>query len=378
MGILKKVATYGGIVAIFSSLAVPLFGPTGALALGAQMTSRSVTSTDTAAAATDPAYTFSFKTASSGQGVGSIMFQICDSPLESVACAGTGTSSGASFITGTLPATIVNPTGLPAATWNKGAVVAGGASGTSVKYTDGTAAQTETGNPQISFPIATGVTNPTASNVEYYARVTFYSDQAYGTEIGFAGMAMDTVPVMNVTANVQEDLTFAVGISGTTCATVAAAGATLTLAPNPMTTSAVSTGTAKLCASTNASSGYAINYNATGFVGPSETLNPAATTGSVVVAGAEWFGFTGSAQTSGALSGLGAAPVGGTGAVVAQYSTGVNSTIVYNTGGATPFATVAGPSAATVFTTLFAAAISGVTKPGKYNATQTWIATGTF
>ena len=378
MGILKKLTTWGGLVALVSTLLVPLFGPAGALALGAQMTSRSVTSTDTAAGATDPSYTFSFKTATSGQTIGSIMLQICDSPLESVACVGTGNSSGASFITGTLPTTVVNPTGFAAATYTKGTVVAGGASGTSVLYAAGSALA-ETGNPQLSFPIATGITNPTASNVEYYARVTLYSSITETGEIGFAGMAMDTVPVMNVTANVQEDLTFAVGISGTTCATVAAAGATLILTPNPMTTSAVSTGTAKICASTNASAGYAINYNGTGFVGPSETIAAAPSTGSVVAAGSELFGLIGSAQTTGALSGAGGAnPVGGIGAMVSQYSTTTNSTIAYNTPGPTPFATASGPSAATIFTTLFAAAISGVTKPGAYNATQTWIATGTF
>jgi hypothetical protein len=369
--LLRKAAIFGGLIALMLSA---LAQPSDVLAFGAQMTSRSASVTDSGGGDT-ATYTISFKTASSGQGVGSILFQICDSPLESVGCTGTSNSAGASLAGG--PASIVNPTGLPAATWNAGSTTGPGPSGTSIKFSDATSSQTESGNPLISFPVS-GVVNPSASNVEYYLRATLYSDQAYGTEVGFAGMALSTAAALNEVSNVQEDLTFAVGISGVTCAAVAASGGSLTLSPNPMTTSAVSSGTAKMCASTNAASGYAISYNATGFVGPSETLNPAPTTGSVVSAGSELFGFIGSAQTSGALSGLGASPVGGTGSVVSQYATTTNSTIAYNTGGATLFASAGGPSVPTVFTMLFAVGISGVTKPGVYTATQTYIATGTF
>ncbi len=371
--LLNRIGTWASLVALASTVLM-----TGsASALGAQLKTRSVTVNNSAGAATGVTYNVSFQTFGSNEGVGSVKFEICDSPLESVSCAASASagvaSNGASFAGA--PASIT-PSGLPANAWNKGTATGASIAGTYATYADGTASQTETANPQITFPI-TGVTNPAGDDQQYYLRVTFYSDQAYSTETGFGGIALGTSTKLSVTANVQENLVFAVGISGASCAAIAATGSTVTLTPNPMTSGAVSTGTAKLCASTNATSGYSLAYNATGFVGPSQTITPAAVGGSSAAIGGEQFGFTLTNQTSGLLSGLGAAPVGAAPTLVAPYNT-ANSTIAYNAALATSLATTAGPTAETVYTVLYAANIAPLTKPGTYVATQTYIATGKF
>jgi hypothetical protein len=103
-----------------------LLVPTSALAAG-QLTSRSATVTTSAAAATGVNYTVRFTLGTSGQTLGAIKFEICDSPVAGTACAGTAGSSGASFGS----ATFGSVTGL-GGSWSANAGSAGGAGGTSI------------------------------------------------------------------------------------------------------------------------------------------------------------------------------------------------------------------------------------------------------
>src|SRR5690242_6487317 len=85
-----KIALLGLAIAVVSP-----FAPNVALATG-QLTARKATVTSPAGGATAD-YTVNFTLNASGQTLGSIKFEICDSPLATAACAGTGGSAGASF-----------------------------------------------------------------------------------------------------------------------------------------------------------------------------------------------------------------------------------------------------------------------------------------
>src|ERR1035437_8628844 len=66
------------------------------------LTARSVTISTSAAAASNVTYTAKFTLGTSGQTIGALKFEICDSPLSTISCAGTAGSTGASFGSATL------------------------------------------------------------------------------------------------------------------------------------------------------------------------------------------------------------------------------------------------------------------------------------
>ncbi|HSX02730.1 MAG TPA: hypothetical protein VLI05_05465 [Candidatus Saccharimonadia bacterium] len=359
--VLRKAAAW---LAVTSIAVTAVIIPTTAQA--AQLSSRKATLSDSASSSTTDNVTFSF-TFGSSYTVKGIKFQVCNSPLQSVSC--------------------TVPTG---ATFNNASTTLGSTTGSCASFAYSSKSATDynitfsTGNAVTSASTCTavvnGLTNPSTANLEFYLRITTFTDTAMTLPTAngqdFGGIAESTTQVMSVTANVQEDLTFCVGATGTTCANIT--GSTVTLAPNPMTTSSASKGAAVMAASTNATSGYVITYNATSFTDTtSDTITAAPSGGAALGAGgSEQFGFNLAANSGGNFGTFGAGPSGGSGSVTAPYAT--NNQIAYNTAGATQVASAAGPTALTLFTMSFGANVAITTKAGAYTATQTFIATGTF
>ncbi len=343
-------------------------------ALAGQVHSRKVQLSDDHSAATSVTYDVYFNAATTQAGTESVRFQFCsNSPLYNSSC----TAPGGTF---------VEPSALTAQTDNGGALAhpfSYGNSGADILIANASG-NTFTSGDTYHFTF-TGATNPTVSSNTYqelYLRVITCTDTTCtvggGSNVDNGGFGYDIVPQLSETANVQEELTFCVAQSiATPCSSIS--GSTVTLSPNPMSSGGNSNGTAQMAASTNASGGYVITYNASSFTdATSDTIASASSGGAATNGGGtEQFGFTLGAQTSGNLNGLGTANNGGSGSPSAPYN-GVNSTIAYNTAGGTQVASTSGPSSMTTYTMLFAANVANTTKPGIYTSTQTYIATGTY
>ena len=370
--VLKKAASWAGVVSLLSMslLATP------ASAAG-QLTARSAVPTSSLAAATLVGHTVNFTLGTSGQTLGAIKIEICDSPLATVSCAGTGTSAGANFTGTTITSVTCAPT-CSGTAWTTGAIVAGGATGTSIVATH--TAAVVAGNGTVSVVLSNNATNPTAATLggSYYMRVFTYNNAAAnlpsagGTDFG--GIALATTTQMSVTANVQESLVFSVGTSGASCAAIANASP-LSLSPAIMTTASASTGVGKLCGATNAATGYGVTYAGTAFTNGASPFGTG--TFSSTPGAAAQFGFN---LVSNATPSVGAAVVHGTGGVatanVAAYNTA--NSYSYLAAAATSIYTVGTPTGEDVFTLAYVANIVPLTQPGVYTATQTFVATGLF
>lgn len=194
------------------------------LAEAAQVTSRFIQVTNSAASATDVTYTTSFK-AGSTHTVRGIVVQFCsNSPLVNTACTA--------------------PTGFDI---NKATLVLAnqsGISGFSIDTTNSTAntliitnaagSALTGGTTVVAFDAGSsggsdGITNPSTTNQTYYARLVTYTTvagaQGYvdtaidtaGTHSDDGGIALSTANQITITAKVQETLTFCV-YTGINCA----------------------------------------------------------------------------------------------------------------------------------------------------------------
>lgn len=370
LGILRRVATWVSLISILGMSVVAL------PAHADQETSRTATLSDSNQGDSSVSYQMAFTntTTTGALAVKSVRFEFCNQatgPIYNTAC--------------TLPTGMVRGTTIATQTDNGGAFTnsyAAATSGSSDVLLTNATGNTFTATHAYVFQL-TGFTNPTTVG-EYYVRVIMCNDTTCtvgaGSNLSWGGFAVDTTNTFSVTANVQEDITFCVAQTiATACSSIG--GSSLTLSPNPLSTGAVSDGTAKMAVATNGGHGYAITYNATGFQDTTgDTITAAPTTGAVEAPASEQFGMTLRGQTSGGLNTLGADPSGGTSALVSSNYNSLNSTIAYNTAGAIQVAgqTVAGPTAFTTYTMLYAANIDNLAKPGVYTATQTYIATATF
>jgi len=369
--ILRKIVLLGLVVAAASP-----FVPGRALATG-QLTSRKVTVTSSAGAATAN-YTVNFTLNTSGQTLGSIKFEICDSPIVTVACAGTATSAGASFGS----ATFGSVTGL-SGSWSANAGSAGGAGGTSIVFKKASAGA-EAGTPAATVVI-NAVTNPTAANSEYYVRISTYTDTgasapAYpGTDFG--AVAMDTTAQIVVSGTMPESLVFCVGTSGTDCTNII--GTTVDLGTfSPVATNK---GTSVMSASTNAGSGYVITINGTTMTSGSntipamgtQTLNSSGCAVSCTSAtGVSQYGSNVRANNIVSAGGAFGADVSGTG--TATGSGGYNTTNSFRYFSGDTVAAVGGVTNANLFTNSYLVNVAGSQAAGLYSSTMTYICTATF
>lgn len=193
-------------VALATAGLLPVFTQT---ALAGQITSRSITMSDSGPSDTGVSYQVQFTPVTTG--AGSMVIDFCQNdPIINDTCTTTNgiNVSSVGFTAGT-----------GTANWTLGTL-----SASTVKITQGTGSAL--GTSQINFTL-TNITNPTAAAGTFYARIYTYSGTTYGTyssatsvgnDVDYGGIALSTAQTIAVTAKVQEQLTFCV-YTGGSCGT---------------------------------------------------------------------------------------------------------------------------------------------------------------
>ncbi len=211
-----------------------------------------------------------------------------------------------------------------------------------------------TGTTTMSF---SNVTNPSATNSSFFARITTYSDDAWTTAVDSGVVASSTAGQITVTASVDETLTFTLSSA--------------TVALGTLTPSITGSGTSTMSASTNAASGYAITVNGTTLTAGLNTI-PALASNTASVQGTGQFGINLKAN---ATPSVGSNVSGsGSGTAATNYNTADSFRFV---SGET-VASAGAPTNSNTYTTSYIANVGGAQAPGSYSTTLTYIATATF
>lgn len=331
---------------------LPLLGASQASA--AQITGRKATLSTSAPSATGVQYAFTF-TVPSATAIQAIDFEACTT------ASGACTTPGGTFAT-TGSSLTGQPTGLGSAS---GWVVDNGTAGSlRVKHTTNVTAPS--GSQAVSF---SGVTNPTATNTTFFFRMTTYSASNFTGAIDAGNVAVSTATQVVVSLAVDETLTFCTGtsITGTNCGTVS--GSTVNLGIG--STTSASTGTSVMAASTNGSSGYTVTVSGATLTSGANTITALASN-AASSPGAKQFGLNLVANTTPSVG----AAVSGTGTATAAAN--YNTADSFRFGSGESIASVGGASNANKFTVSYLANIDGVTPPGSYQTTLTYVATANF
>jgi len=369
LGLLKKAAIWSGMVAMVGTLFVAL--PVNA----AQITSRSATLSDSTPSSTTDNVKFSF-TFGSSYTVRGILFQVCNSPLQTTACT---VPTGATF------ASASSTLGTTGGTACASGWIFSSQSATDYKVTDSTGvAVTSSGTCTITV---NGLHNPTtAHGTEFYLRITTFTDTGFSLPgvngQDFGAMAVSTNDQVTVSANVQESLTFCVyDVSGTCAGGVTTSVPLGTGTDNVLSANAPSGGQSKMDAATNATTGYVISYLANNLTSSSDTITAAGAgggTGTAFSAGTALFGIniasanTVTGTTSGGISGSGSGQ-----AVNANYTN--NDKVAFVPAAVTPLANSnSSPTLSNTYTVSYLAQAGSTTKPGSFTTTFTYVCTGTF
>jgi hypothetical protein len=342
---------------VVSALLVTLAAMPAVQANAAPLTVRSLTLSNSAPSPETSSYTFGF-TVGQATTIKSVNIDICDSASGTCTPAGTGV-----------------PSGLTSTSASVGSIsgIGSGGTWTGTFTTNGRlriANNSNTGTPTTVSIQINGITNPTATNTTFYARITTYSDAAWSTPLDSGTVATSTASQIQLSASVDETLTFCTGTSGITSSSCSGAtGTAVNL--GSLTSSTTGTGTSQIGVSTNASSGYAITVNGSTLTSGSNTITAlAAQTASTQ--GASQFGINLKANTT---PSIGSEPAGaGTATPTANYST------------ANQYRFVTGDQIASknasdnfrLFTVSYIANIPGNQPAGSYTSTMTYIATATF
>lgn len=312
----------------------------------AQLENRSLTLSTAAAGATGVDYAFSFDAATTSN-VGSFLFEICSNdPFPGTSCTapsgfdGTGATATSSIGT-------VNTVNTSGTNDNEIEVLLS----TPVSVT-----ALDTLNVTLE-----GLTNPSSSNTEYWVRVYTYSDTSTTTEVDSGGIAFSTGRTIDVTARVQETLSFCV-YTGTDCND---GGSDVDL--GILNTANTETALSYFDVATNARNGLVVTYNGTTLESGGYEIDPFGAGLNAPVTGTEQFGLRVSAVTTGGQNGSVAAPFNPS---LTQYSFIENST--------EDIATANGPIAETKYTIEYAANVAPLTPTGVYNTSVEYIATATF
>jgi hypothetical protein len=243
------------------------------------------------------------------------------------------------------------PTALGGGVWTS----EGTATALRIKNTGNTTAQTST-PVTVSF---SGVKNPSAVNATFYIRIaTFGADDYTGTPLDGGVVASSTAGQVTVSVVIDEKLTF----------TLANTAVTLTQPATNLT----GTGTSAMTVSTNASSGYSVNYTGGTLTSGTDTIVPMAAQAASVI-NSKQFGINLMANTTPAVS-TNTTGVG-TGTPAAGYE--IQDQFKFNTSGDI----VASALVATndnVYTTSYIVNMDGETAAGAYSTVLTYIATGNF
>ncbi len=311
-----------------------------ATANAAQITGRSLT-LGSSVASTATTYTFSFTLPSS------TVLQSAEAVICTTASGTCTTPSGFVNSSATLPS---QPTNL------------GDASGWTVNNsTGGSLRLKKTGNsaaPTGTTSIVFGnVTNPSATNSTFYARLATYSGDDWTGSVDSGVVASSTAGQITVTASVDETLTFTLSSA--------------TVALGTITPSTTGSGTSTMSASTNATSGYAITVNGSTLTSGANTITALASN-TASTQGTSQFGINLKANTTPSVGSN--VSGGGSGTATANYNTADSFRFVSGDTVASSNA----PTNSNTYTVSYIANVGGAQAAGSYSTTLTYIATATF
>ncbi len=335
--VLQKLKYSSAALLMVLSVSLMAFAST---ASAAQITARKLT-LGSSVASTATTYTFTF-TVPSSTVLQSMQAQIC------TAASGTCTTpSGFVNSSSTLPS---QPTNLgDASGWTVNTSTAG-----SLRLSKSGNTAAPTGSQTVVFG---NVTNPSATNSTFYARLTTYSDASWSSAVDTGTVAASTAGQITVTATVDETLTFTL--------------ASATVALGTLSTGSTASGTSTMSASTNGQSGYAITVNGTTLTSGANTIAALATQ-TASSTNTSQFGIN---LVSNSTPSVGSA-VSGSGSGTATSNYGTTNQFRFVTGD-----TVASAAAATnsnTYTVSYIANIGGAQAAGSYSTALTYIATATF
>lgn len=346
-------------------------------------------------------YTFSMTLPTSGN-VGSILLQICTTPLPGTTCTvptGFTAQNVAAFSSGTTAGVssafaIDTSTSLTGAPHNCSAATGPAAGRVNCIAVRDTTPATLTGAITMVFGGGASdyITNPTADNEEFFVRITTFSDAAYTTSVDQGTVANSTAEQIEITAKVQETLNFSVGTTpgdpGNSCAALTGSALGLGLAPDyVLDFNAAYDAHSYFRVSTNANVGTVIYYSGDTLKYGVNDINAIGTTAAASDLGTEQFGL--------AIDSADATPFGysmtsliptapydnGDGTI----TDGGTATFAYDvTSVATPKEIANSTSAGTktiicdTGSVRYLGNISTTTPPGVYTTTITYLATPTY
>jgi hypothetical protein len=372
----------------------PIFLSNSALATTGQITSRSIKIDNSSGGATSVAYTIGFTMATSGASVGGVVVLFCNAasgPIPNTACTA---PSGFDIKTTSALGTI---TGTGFTTFTKDTTGAGSGALANVFQVTNATPGTATGTPTVAIPV-TVVVNPTANNTTFYARIEIFDTKADSNAstatsltgvVDDGGVALSTGWTIQITATVQEQLTFCVSnASLANCSSPAQPLLTIGHgSPKIVDSTAVDSIAAYMYVIHNASGNVVIKMkqgdtstygytlaNGTAYFAPANSggsSNP----GAAQTAGTEFFGLsmTGCSSTC-----TPTAPYSGGAGYYGLDTTTSSANVIGSTGGFGSQVASITPTAGTAMTATFGASASTTTKAGIYNAYENMMATGTY
>jgi hypothetical protein len=324
----------------------------------AQLTERKLTLSSSSPASSNAAttYTFDFITATTAT------FQSFSAQLCTTASGACSAPTGFDEASSTLTSDNLSGTwSVSTATNNELRASATGAASTPAS----TASQIVFGNVQ----------NPTTTNTTFFARMTLYSAANWTSAVDTGVVAASTATVINLSATVDESLTFcaaASGIGTTNCSGATGSDVTmLTAASGNVSASASAYGTSMLGVGTNGTTGYAVTINGSTLTYGTDTISALASQ-TASSAGTEQFGLN---LKDNATPDVGAEP-GGSGSATPTANYGTADQYRFVTGDS--IASYTGPDVFKQFTVSYMANITTATEAGTYQSAMTYIATATF
>jgi hypothetical protein len=366
----RRAAVLVGVVGLALTGIIPLFSGSASAASYTQLTARNIQLSDSSTSGTAVSYNVGFTT-SAAYTVNTVVIEICNGatgPFVAAAC----TTPDATF------------------NWNKATATIGtqvGITGMTVDTTDSTANKlvlTRTAgligaSTAVTFPV-NGVTNPSTLGT-YYARI-YTLNNATGNTTGVlqdaGGIALSTANVINVTAKVQESLTFCAYTTNATCAT--ATGTALSIGDgNGVLSGTTSDYTANSFFNiySNATTGVDVRLKGNTLTSGANTIaaqGAGTCTADSVVASVEQFGLRVVPGTGATANVAPDAYNCGAGSHDLEIGAVNGTTSTYGS----LIASTAGPTAEMQNTVEYNAKAATTTKAGIYTAAMTFIATGKY
>lgn len=337
----------------------------------AQLNNRALSTSSSVASATGVTYEYSYTVATDGSDLGSFKFEICtNDPFPDTSCtspsgfdaSGAAASNTTVTVGGTSQSILaVNTSSTDAGTTNQ------------IEIELDTAVGSVASGTEVVVTFDSTITNPDSSNTEFFSRLYTYSDTTNNTKVDDGGLAFSTAESVDVTARVQETLTFCIFASGASCATP---GDT-TVDLGVLSTSTDNTGTHKAQAATNALNGYVLQYAGTTLThnNDTDTIDAIGATGTTSSPGTEQFGLNISISNTPNTSSSLDADYSGTNYAFVDGATVTDGT---DDTASNTIATSSGPIDNNVYDLEFLGNVDEVTPTGTYTTTVTYVATATY